>query len=802
MKQLLLIISASLLLLEGVYAQVANFSYAGNNGKCPSQTWTFTNSSTGATSYYWDFGDGSVSTQTNPAHTYSYGGNFVVTLTATSGTSSNTRAVAVHVRDFPSASFNISNFGQVRINQGVNFINYSSNAYRYHWSFGDGATSAGRHVHHSYTSGGNKVVTLTAYNDCGDSTVSTQNITVTDTANALPLASGSVSSSVACPGTIISFYNYSTNTTKAKWIFDNGYEIVATGNETKYQFSVKGNYKIKLVAYNGNNTDSAFFDVLVTDTAMSPYAAGGASISPVRMYNSEYGYFNCPGKPFHLTGTYYTGIIKHSWRMNSTVINAKDTNVTITTPGDYPLWYIIENVCGAKDSALFVLKVRDNNTFTNFPVNIDVLPGTATICPGGKVKLSAGYVVTDSNQLRWILHDNSLINHKLQIEQTYPLSGSYTVKLITTPECGIDDTTAISITVNNSAIPPADFYVSGMMENRQNCVGDSLNVFPDYNSSEEYALNPVTHKWYMGDGNIYINKEVGHKYATTGFYTILHETMNGCGGVSYKTATVFADQNITPGPQFYGNPEAICEGDSVMFDNFTADADSFVYHFGDGMIKADKSHFPHVFHAYSNGGTYAAKLYAYNGCGVDSAIWTVMVYSKPHGQILMNDTIVAPNTPLTINRNPLGAVSHLWQLGAGTADTSTANVFSKTFGAPGIYKIYLYSYNQNGCYAVDSVTIEVKINISLDETGGKSFVTVYPNPVNDRLNVQMELNTGARVKLVLMDLNGKQLAVLSENRLPAGKHEVFATLPVLASGLYVLQIQMNEHSIFQKIIKQ
>ncbi|MCB0478866.1 MAG: T9SS type A sorting domain-containing protein [Crocinitomicaceae bacterium] len=46
-------------------------------------TGIFTNTSTGADSYLWDFGDGSTSTLENPLHVYSWKGDFVVTLTVT-----------------------------------------------------------------------------------------------------------------------------------------------------------------------------------------------------------------------------------------------------------------------------------------------------------------------------------------------------------------------------------------------------------------------------------------------------------------------------------------------------------------------------------------------------------------------------------------------------------------------------------------------------------------------------------------------------------------------------------------------
>jgi len=46
---------------------------------------TFTNTSVGATTYAWDFGDGNTSTSTSPVHNYSTSGTYTVTLTATNG---------------------------------------------------------------------------------------------------------------------------------------------------------------------------------------------------------------------------------------------------------------------------------------------------------------------------------------------------------------------------------------------------------------------------------------------------------------------------------------------------------------------------------------------------------------------------------------------------------------------------------------------------------------------------------------------------------------------------------------------
>ncbi len=60
-------------------------------------TATFTNNSTNAVNYSWDFGDGSTSTTVSPTHTYASNGTYTVTLTASSGCGSQSTTNTVTV---------------------------------------------------------------------------------------------------------------------------------------------------------------------------------------------------------------------------------------------------------------------------------------------------------------------------------------------------------------------------------------------------------------------------------------------------------------------------------------------------------------------------------------------------------------------------------------------------------------------------------------------------------------------------------------------------------------------------------
>src|SRR5215470_19762433 len=67
----------------------ASFVMSPDGNPVVNQTVQFTDTSTGGpTSWAWDFGDGQVSSQQNPAHAFGGPGTFQVTLTATNASGS------------------------------------------------------------------------------------------------------------------------------------------------------------------------------------------------------------------------------------------------------------------------------------------------------------------------------------------------------------------------------------------------------------------------------------------------------------------------------------------------------------------------------------------------------------------------------------------------------------------------------------------------------------------------------------------------------------------------------------------
>lgn len=111
-----------------------------------------------ATSYSWDFGDGTTSTSANPTHLYSLEQSYQVKLKVASSKCSDsiTNWVEVRCRSCYSVDANISlDIDSANPSKAV-LYNYSTGAFGSHfWDFGDGDTSTLLAPNHVYTNPGN-----------------------------------------------------------------------------------------------------------------------------------------------------------------------------------------------------------------------------------------------------------------------------------------------------------------------------------------------------------------------------------------------------------------------------------------------------------------------------------------------------------------------------------------------------------------------------------------------------------------------------------------------------------------------
>ena len=129
-----------------------------------------------ATSWLWDFGDGTTSDIQNPSHSYSTGGIYTVSLISSNGVNTDTLVQEDYIsaRPFDAAFSADITSGFI---QNINFTDNSagSGITSWHWDFGDGTTSDEQNPVHKYNTAGTYTVSLIISNSIFSDTVIMEN---------------------------------------------------------------------------------------------------------------------------------------------------------------------------------------------------------------------------------------------------------------------------------------------------------------------------------------------------------------------------------------------------------------------------------------------------------------------------------------------------------------------------------------------------------------------------------------------------------------------------------------------------
>ncbi|MBK6526517.1 MAG: PKD domain-containing protein [Crocinitomicaceae bacterium] len=241
-----------------------------------SQIVTFSNTTTGAVSYTWDFGDGSgtfttASTADFP-HTYSSYGTFTVTMTAThaNGCTATTTLTVVFEKYVSAAmTLDITEYSGCAPHDLSTLTNLSVNANSYTWNFGDGTiitTASPIPPTHFYTTSGSYTISLTAVNSCNtaNSTISPIVIVAGPTANFNNSLAGLAG--LGCAPQNVTFTNASAGTSPAnnyQWNMGNGNTYITTINPPIQTYDTTGVYTITLVAGNACGFDTITTNITI-----------------------------------------------------------------------------------------------------------------------------------------------------------------------------------------------------------------------------------------------------------------------------------------------------------------------------------------------------------------------------------------------------------------------------------------------------------------------------------------------------------------------------------------------------------
>lgn len=216
----------------------------------------FTDKSYQATSWSWDFGDGTTSTEQNPVHTYTNEGRYTVSLI----TNGDAKAKAVkndyiRVAKGPTAKFTYTPDSGIKAGESeIQFTDLSSgNPTSWIWQFGDGASSPLQSPVYTYPRPGVYTVRLTVSDENGISSESaTQEITV----EGEPV--GQVTAKFETKvqgGTKVSFIDQSSGS-PTSWSWDFGDGSVSSEQFPVYTYLKEGTYNVTLSVSNEIYSDT------------------------------------------------------------------------------------------------------------------------------------------------------------------------------------------------------------------------------------------------------------------------------------------------------------------------------------------------------------------------------------------------------------------------------------------------------------------------------------------------------------------------------------------------------------------
>lgn len=569
---------------------------------------SFTNTSTGAVSYSWNFGDGTpLDNSVNPTHTYNnltqFIDNNIVMLIATSANGC-TDTVIDSVLVFPEPQFGFS----TSPDSGCSPINvlFPSviGAVQYQWDFGDGNFGTGPTPNHTYINSTTNNVTYavqliaTSPFGCVDTTYG-QVLVFPN-----PTAQFTVDSLAGCHPLPINITNTSTGGSLYHWDMGDGTTFDTLVSNFGYTYlnitGIQQTYQIMLIAETTKGCmDTAFqnVDVYPDITALFTSDTAGCSPFDVNFVDAS------------------VGALNYTWDFGdgSPIDNSQNPNhqYTNTTPVDvtYIATLIIESSFGCFDTVQQVITVYATPvaSFTPFPA-LQTYPSTTVAITN---TTSPGVW-----QYTWDFGDTTFSSLQAPPNHVYSTWGTYPITLIVS-SANCADTAVENITII-APIPVAAFDGPA-----QGC--RPLDV--QFTNSSQFA---DTYLWDFGDGGASTQFEPAYTYYSPGIYTVTL-TVFGPGGQDFQTQQLIVEVYQVPNAFFTVSPTTVfIPNEPVLLFNLSNFASFYLWDFGDGDTSTDE--FPQ--HFYTQPGVYDIMLIAStpNSC-IDTFILSTAVEALSEGGV-------------------------------------------------------------------------------------------------------------------------------------------------------------------------
>ena len=652
---------------------IVNFNLPSSG--CPISPVNIINSTTGASTYLWSFGDGGTSGATNPSHTYSSFGNYTVTLIATSTLGCiDSLSQMISIVPPPTVSFSLSDtIGCEPLSIAI--TNNSTVNLSYQWDFGNGQTSTAQNpgtiIFNSGIVGDTTYyITLTVSYFCG-------NVSYNDSVRVLhlPVSYFGIDANVGCsPDTVFFSNNSYGQPTSYLWNFGNGTTSTLQNPPPViyYAFTNDTTYTISLTAFNSCGDSTTTDTVLVHPNSVNAFI----NANPI---------IGCAPLAVNFTN-FTTGATIYNWNFgDGNFSNAYSVVHTYQNAGTYLAIMSANDGCSfASDSVLITVNPQP---IVNFTVNQN------SFCLG-ELTVFNNLSIGTSNSL-WIFGDGTT-STLFNPTHTYNAPGQYIITLIgTAAGTGCTDSAIVTVTINS--LPTVNFTPDIL-----------LGCQPLTVSFSNQSSGASFYSWDFGDGNTSAMPAPVHTFLNAGTFTVQLVGTNafGCTDTVISTITVFPK----PIASFTSSSLFACDFPAdVQFTNTSVGANNYQWDFGNGITSTQNN--PNV--QYNSYGAFTVTLIASNqfGCS-DTATFVFNVYQTPVADFDFGPFVGCDPFTISFSNESLFGINCLWNFGDGSTSTMLNPIH--TYTSPGIYSVTLIAIGGGGC---------------ADTINASNIVTVHPTPI-------------------------------------------------------------------------
>jgi PKD repeat protein len=700
----------------------------------------FMANSVGATSWLWDFGDGTGSTLENPLHTFPVFAPYAVTLTISNGACTLFYDPSPFIFGGPDTTPVDTGHGPVyQVQEGcipfnVLFTNTVNNAVSWRWDFGDGDTSNVEYPTHTYDMPGIFTVVLTATDSAGNSQVMQMDTMI----HALgPVAGFSLLQSSTCNSINVQISDSSVNANKWLWDFGDGtidttqnpahifvlgqsnYTITQTLTDTtgctaSFSTSIFSNSTNPLLASEnevcGYDTVSFFTSLQNNGTYLWNFGDGNTSsaMNPSHVYTAQGNYH------VSLTSTDSTGCVKTYYINPDVKVNNPVANFITagSLQGCDELNVDFNNISTNADTYLWTFGDGNSSPLPN-PSHLYNQVGVYD------VTLTAynGACSTTKNYQQYIRVDTAHAEFGFVSNQICPQFITTFTDLSTNPvswhwDFGDGDTSNLQSPVHTYSLPPVT-DPSLVMTDIHGCT-DSVTsgffptLYAKFEASADSGCYPFTvqfynyssittadWQWDFGDGTTSNLTNPIHTYNQPGIYDV-RLIVNSPYWAPNCSDTLVMPAKIKvrkPHTDFTTSNLEACAPSLVNFTNLSTDGDNLLWDFGDGTTSTNVN----PSHIYNTPGDYTVKLVTSSNLGCSDSI-TRPQYIKvlgPTTNFTASATVGCSPFIVTLTDHSVNSVGYSWNFGDGNSDNSLNPVH--VFNDTGSFIISLVTMDTSGC---------------------------------------------------------------------------------------------------------